>query len=123
MRAVRGRLGGRNRDGNRGAGIQSAPRRATNARRGGSIHRSVLSRRAHRALAVCSESAPVWGPWFQTLTGHAVDGDVRHQASSGGALSALLIHALATGVVDRVLHVVADPERPYQEPYGVVTQS
>lgn len=53
-----------------------------------------------------------WGPWHQCLTGYATDPLVRHRASSGGGLSALLIHALATKQIDRVLHVEADPERP-----------
>jgi coenzyme F420 hydrogenase subunit beta len=53
-----------------------------------------------------------WGPWRRTLTGFATDAALRHRASSGGALSALLIQALETGMVDRVLHVEADPERP-----------
>jgi coenzyme F420 hydrogenase subunit beta len=53
-----------------------------------------------------------WGPYRQIATGHALDPDVRFQGSSGGAISALLIHALRTGLVDRVLHVAADPERP-----------
>jgi coenzyme F420 hydrogenase subunit beta len=53
-----------------------------------------------------------WGPWIQTLTGFAVDPDVRYSASSGGAISALLIHALETGQVDAALHVTADPDQP-----------
>lgn len=55
---------------------------------------------------------PIWGPWLQTLSGHAADAEVRHRSSSGGALSALLIHALDTRMVDRVLHVTADPVSP-----------
>jgi len=55
---------------------------------------------------------PAWGPWFRSLTGFATDPRLRHQASSGGGISALLIHALESGLVDRVLHVEADPDRP-----------
>lgn len=55
---------------------------------------------------------PMWGPWYQALTGHATEPDMRHAGSSGGVLSALLGHALETGLVDRVLHVTADPSRP-----------
>lgn len=55
---------------------------------------------------------PSWGPWRQILTGHATNPLVRYEASSGGALSALLIHALESGVVDRVIHVAADPDNP-----------
>lgn len=55
---------------------------------------------------------PYWGGWRSISTGHALDPVVRYEGSSGGALSALLIHALETGVVDRVIHVMADPDQP-----------
>ncbi|PZQ55160.1 MAG: hypothetical protein DI570_22480, partial [Phenylobacterium zucineum] len=55
---------------------------------------------------------PYWGPWRQVLTGAATDPDVRFEGSSGGAISALLIHALESGLVDRVLHIAADPDAP-----------
>lgn len=55
---------------------------------------------------------PFWGRWRQTLTGAATDPEVRFHGASGGALSALLIHALEQGMVDRVLHIEPDPERP-----------
>ncbi|MCT2398410.1 Coenzyme F420 hydrogenase/dehydrogenase, beta subunit C-terminal domain [Novosphingobium sp. HK4-1] len=53
-----------------------------------------------------------WGPSFQVLAGHATDPDVRFSGSSGGALSALLIQALSSGLVERVLHVAPDPDYP-----------
>lgn len=55
---------------------------------------------------------PYWGPYRQVATGHATDENVRFQGSSGGALSALAIHALASGLVDRVIHVAPDPDQP-----------
>ena len=55
---------------------------------------------------------PYWGPYRRCETGHATDAAVRHEGSSGGVLTALALHALTTGLVDRVLHVAADPERP-----------
>src|SRR3954447_26790940 len=55
---------------------------------------------------------PYWGPIRQALAGAAIDPVVRFEGSSGGAISALLIHALKTGVVDRVLHISADPDAP-----------
>lgn len=55
---------------------------------------------------------PYWGPWRRVATGHATDEALRHHASSGGALSALLIHALRSGRVDRVVHVTAHPDHP-----------
>lgn len=55
---------------------------------------------------------PYWGPWREVLTGHALDERVRYEGSSGGVLSALLIHALEMGLIDRVVHVEADPGDP-----------
>lgn len=55
---------------------------------------------------------PYWGPWLRVATGHSLRADVRYEGSSGGALSGLLIHALETGLVDRVIHVKPDPEQP-----------
>ncbi|WP_215229187.1 Coenzyme F420 hydrogenase/dehydrogenase, beta subunit C-terminal domain [Erythrobacter sp. 3-20A1M] len=55
---------------------------------------------------------PSWGPYRRCLTGFATDPEVRHRGSSGGAISALAIHALKSGLVERVLHVAPDPARP-----------
>lgn len=55
---------------------------------------------------------PYWGPWRTAGTAYAMDPTVRYVGSSGGALTALALHALRTGQVDRVVHVEADPERP-----------
>lgn len=55
---------------------------------------------------------PYWGPWRQAATGWATDQALRHRASSGGALTGLAVHALKSGLVDRVVHVTADPAKP-----------
>ena len=55
---------------------------------------------------------PYWGPIRDCVTGFATDPELRFAASSGGALSALALHALATGRVSRVLHVGMDPDAP-----------
>ncbi len=55
---------------------------------------------------------PYWGPLREVMTGAAVDPAVRFQGSSGGVVSALAIHALTSGLVDRVLHVGADLAAP-----------
>jgi coenzyme F420 hydrogenase subunit beta len=55
---------------------------------------------------------PLWGPFHRCLVGHATDAEVRHTASSGGALSALALHLLETGTATRVLHVAMDPDHP-----------
>jgi len=55
---------------------------------------------------------PLWGPYLRILAGYSTDEEVRHIGSSGGALSALAIHLLQTGRVNRVLHVGMDPDAP-----------
>jgi coenzyme F420 hydrogenase subunit beta len=65
-------------------------------------------------LSDAPETHRFWGPHVRVLTGHSTDTDIRHTASSGGALSALALHLLRTGVVNRVLHVGMNPERPLE---------
>ncbi|MFN3371840.1 MAG: Coenzyme F420 hydrogenase/dehydrogenase, beta subunit C-terminal domain, partial [Sphingomonadaceae bacterium] len=55
---------------------------------------------------------PLWGPIVRVMTAHATDPEVRHRASSGGALSALAIHLLESRAVERVLHVGMDEAAP-----------
>ena len=55
---------------------------------------------------------PLWGPAQEVAVGHATDPVMRHQASSGGVISALLAHALDTGLIDFVVQTGADPAHP-----------
>ncbi len=55
---------------------------------------------------------PAWGPLGTVATGHATDDGLRHKASSGGMISALLDHALASGLVDAVVQTRADTIDP-----------
>ncbi len=55
---------------------------------------------------------PYWGPYRDVLTGFAADDSLRQAASSGGAISALAIHALDSGVVDAVVQTGTDPADP-----------
>ncbi|MEI9984711.1 MAG: Coenzyme F420 hydrogenase/dehydrogenase, beta subunit C-terminal domain [Aliidongia sp.] len=59
-----------------------------------------------------AEIDPIWGPTRFMAIGHAGDPEVRFHASSGGALSALGQHMLASGKVDFILHVAASREQP-----------
>lgn len=61
---------------------------------------------------IAPTSHPIWGPAFEVAVGHATDANVRHRASSGGAISALLIHALESGQIDFVVQTGADPQNP-----------
>lgn len=64
------------------------------------------------AEAKGAQRSEYWGPWRKSLTGHATDAEVRYSGASGGALSALAIHALETGAVAQVLHITADSSQP-----------
>lgn len=55
---------------------------------------------------------PYWGPHRGVMTGASTDPAIRFEGSSGGAISGLLIHALRTGFVDRVVQIGADPQAP-----------
>lgn len=55
---------------------------------------------------------PPWGPIRWLGAGHATDPEVRHQGSSGGVLSALLIHLLETNQVAFVLQTSASITEP-----------
>lgn len=79
---------------------------------------------SRRASAVCpavelrlepdpaAQVHALWGPLVSVHTGWATDGTVRHRGSSGGVLSALLIHLLETGQVDFIAQVGADDSAP-----------
>jgi coenzyme F420 hydrogenase subunit beta len=69
------------------------------------------------AVGVAIETAaPVddllWGPAHFVGTGFVTDPALRHHASSGGVISGLLVHALATGAVDYVVQTAASVDVP-----------
>lgn len=55
---------------------------------------------------------PYWGPHHRIATGFATDSRIRFQGSSGGAVTALAVHALKSGQVDRVVHVMPGADDP-----------
>lgn len=55
---------------------------------------------------------PLWGPWLDMAIGWAADPALRHAGASGGALSALAVHLLASGEVEAVITNAPDPDRP-----------
>jgi coenzyme F420 hydrogenase subunit beta len=64
-----------------------------------------------QTVAAAGRTDPVlWGPHISMQTGWATDPDVRFAGSSGGALSMILIHLLASGVVDAVVQTAAAPD-------------
>lgn len=54
-----------------------------------------------------------WGPVRNLWEGYAQDPELRYAASSGGAASALALHALTTERFAGVLHTAANKELPY----------
>lgn len=76
-----------------------------------------------RVAAAGRTDDPLWGPYLAMRTGHATDPALRHAASSGGALSALLVHLLAEGTVDAVLANGPDPVHPARNAPRLVTDA
>ena len=58
------------------------------------------------------EDDALWGRILSLQVGYASDADIRFRASSGGALSALLVHLLESNAVDFVLQTSAAPDDP-----------
>lgn len=53
-----------------------------------------------------------WGPVLAAWEGWAADPEIRHRGSSGGAVTALALHALASGQADGVAHIAARTDDP-----------
>lgn len=54
-----------------------------------------------------------WGPVLNVWEGYSADHDIRFNASSGGAMSALSLYCLERESMYGVLHVASDKETPY----------
>jgi coenzyme F420 hydrogenase subunit beta len=63
-----------------------------------------------RVVAEGRADPVLWGPHVGMQIGWATDPAVRFAGSSGGALSMMLVHLLAEGVVDAVLQTAAAPD-------------
>lgn len=55
---------------------------------------------------------PLWGPHITVSEAYSTSPDVRFAASSGGALTAILVNLLESNEVDFVVHNAADPANP-----------
>jgi coenzyme F420 hydrogenase subunit beta len=53
-----------------------------------------------------------WGPVLEVWEGHAADPEIRHEASSGGAATALALAGIETGGMHGVLHIRARRDAP-----------
>ena len=88
--------------------VQRAPLTATQERAIAATCPAVLVDERHPAAI----DNPLWGPLVWVGTGHATDAALRHNASSGGVISALLTDALATGQVAFVVQTGMDNANP-----------
>lgn len=53
-----------------------------------------------------------WGPVLDAWQGYATDADIRHRGSSGGAVTALALFALQSGLAQGVAHIAARADDP-----------
>lgn len=53
-----------------------------------------------------------WGPVLAAWQGHAADAEIRYRGSSGGAVTALALFALQSGLVQGVAHVASRADDP-----------
>lgn len=70
-----------------------------------------------------SKDELMWGPIQSCDAGWSTDNQLRHRASSGGALSALAGHLLQSGEVDAILHVGVSVDDPLLNEYRISTTS
>jgi len=56
---------------------------------------------------------PMWGPVRSVNRSWASDENVRFHGAGGGTLTALAAYLLESGEVEAILHVKADPEKPW----------
>lgn len=60
-----------------------------------------------------AKNEPLWGPIRTVDRAWASDDEVRYHGAGGATLTALAHYLLESGEVDAILHVKADPERPW----------
>lgn len=70
-----------------------------------------------------ADADALWGPALFVGTGFATDKALRHRASSGGVISALLTHALAAGSIDFVVQTGADAAIPFANHTGAASDA
>jgi coenzyme F420 hydrogenase subunit beta len=75
----------------------------------------------HDRAKLTAEYHPVWGPIIEARLGWSSDPDLRRNASSGGGLSAILTHLLATGAIDYVVQTAVSPESPVRNALTIST--
>lgn len=64
---------------------------------------------------------PVWGPVIETKLGWSTDDVLRRNASSGGGLSAMLVHLIAAGEIDYVVQTAVSEDSPVRNALKIST--
>ncbi len=62
---------------------------------------------------IIEELRPTWGPVLELWDGYAADPEIRYAGSSGGAATALALHAMDHHGFHGVLHIRSRPDVPY----------
>lgn len=75
----------------------------------------------HGAEQTGAPRHPVWGPVIETKLGWSTDAELRRNASSGGGLSAMLIHLLASGEIDYVVQTAVSDDSPVRNALRIST--
>lgn len=75
----------------------------------------------HDRAALEAGYDPVWGPLIEVRLGWSTDPALRRNASSGGGLSAILTHLLATGQIDYVVQTAVSDVSPLRNAMKIST--
>lgn len=75
----------------------------------------------HDRAGLEAEYHPVWGPLIAARLGWSTDAELRRNASSGGGLSAILVHLLASGEIDYVVQTAVSPDSPVRNALAIST--
>jgi coenzyme F420 hydrogenase subunit beta len=75
----------------------------------------------HDPAAFEAEYHPVWGPLIAARLGWSSDPALRRNASSGGGLSAILTHLLASGAIDYVVQTAVSEASPLRNALKIST--
>lgn len=63
----------------------------------------------------------LWGPIINSFVGWSANDELRHKASSGGAITSIAASLLLQGEVDAVLHTGVDTSDPLKNSYQIST--
>lgn len=75
----------------------------------------------HDATTVGADYHPVWGPLVEARLGWSTDEELRRNASSGGGLSGILVHLLASGAIDYVVQTAVAQDSPVRNAMVIST--